>query len=364
MGVYSEAAVAQMREAQAVNAFKFTDLLEFAVNTERNNQNMFNALLELDFQDAVTVQNGGYLTEAEEAKAENKAVAKLKAIGQQIIKALEKFLEMLGTFWKKLVAKVADFTGVNKGLVKKFGSIVVADVKAGLGENSELKLVKYEDKDIFDAPVKKLQEIRAKYVDIFSVADSKEDKGAVNDLVAEAINAIKAEDCTVSDEAIGSVFSEVDVNTYLSDVAYVKNLSKNLVAGYKAQLSAIQQKITEAQAATKKDIAVAKKLLNPVNIVKNKPADEAIINANAKYRICNALNSKFSKLLSQATSVAIKKMSADRAAYIKLGKLALAGKKAASASSDEEKQATQEAAISECFLLELANDEYMEALFA
>ena len=218
MGVYSEAAVAQMREAQAVNAFKFTDLLEFAVNTERNNQNMFNALLELDFQDAVTVQNGGYLTEAEEAKAENKAVAKLKAIGQQIIKALEKFLEMLGTFWKKFVAKVADFTGVNKGLVKKFGSIVIADVKAGLGENSELKLVKYEDKDIFDAPVKKLQEVRAKYVDLFNIAESKEDRGPVKDLVDEAIDAINNEDCSVSDEAVASVFSEVDVNTYYAEI--------------------------------------------------------------------------------------------------------------------------------------------------
>ena len=30
---------------------------------------MFNALLELDFQDAVAVQNGGYLTEAEGEKS-------------------------------------------------------------------------------------------------------------------------------------------------------------------------------------------------------------------------------------------------------------------------------------------------------
>ena len=363
MGVYSEAAAMQMREAQAVDSFRFTDLLEFAVNTERNNQNMFNALLELDFQDAVTVQNGGYITEAEEAKAENKAIAKLKAIGSQIIKALEKFLEMLGTFWKKLVAKVADFTGANKALVKKFGSIEVAKVKAGLGENSELKLVKYEDKDIFEGPLAKLAELRAKNVDLFSIAEDKEDKGSVSDLVDDAVKAIKGEDCTVSEDAMNSVFVEVDVNKYLEDMVYVKNLSKNLVSGYKAQLSAIQSKIAEAQAATKKDIAVAKKLLNPVNLLKNKPADKAIINANAKYRVCNALNAKFSSLLSQATKVAVKKMTVDRAAYIKLGKLAAAGSKAAEA-PEEEKKATQEAALAECYLLEFANDEYMEALFA
>lgn len=363
MGVYSEAAAMQMREAQAVDSFRFTDLLEFAVNTERNNQNMFNALLELDFQDAVTVQNGGYLTEAEEEKAENKAIAKLKAIGSQIIRALEKFLEMLGTFWKKLVAKVQDFTGANKALVKKFGSIVVADVKAGLAEGSELKLVKYEDKDIFDGPLSKVSELRAKYVSLFDIANDKEDKAPVKDLVDEAVEAIKGEDCNVSEDDIKSVFSEVDVNTYLSDMTYVKDLSKNLTAGYKAQLSAIQAKISEAQAATKKDIAVAKKLLNPVNILKNKPADKAIINANAKYRVCNALNSKFSALLSQATKVAIKKMTVDRAAYIKLGKLAQAGKKGAEA-PEEEKKATQEAALAECYLLEFANEEYMEALFA
>ena len=377
MGVYSEAAAMQMREAQAVESFRFTDLLEFAVNTERNNQNMFNALLELDFQEAVAVQNGGYLTEQETEKSENKVIAKIKAIGSQIIKALEKFLETLGTFWNKLVLKVQEFTGRNKKLVTRFGSIVIADVKAGLGENS-MKLTKYEDKDIFSGPLSKISSLRAEYTGLFDIAKTADDKGSVTDLVDEAVKKINGEDCSVSAEEMGNLFNEVDINVYLNDINYVKNLNENLQSGYKSQLAAIQSKITEAQAATKKDIAVAKKLLNPVNLIKNKPADYAVINANAKYRVCNALNAKFTGLLSQATKVAIRKMTVDRAAYIKLGKLADAGKKAAEsgkkseeAKTDEEKKVAQEAAISiqeaavaECFLLELANDEYMEALFA
>jgi hypothetical protein len=61
------------------------------------------------------------------------------------------------------------------------------------------------------------------------------------------------------------------------------------------------------------------------------------------------------KLLGQALKVAVKKMTVDRAAYVKLGS---ACKKA------KVNSAVDEAAMADYAILEFANEQYMEDLFA
>lgn len=425
MGVYSEAAAMQMRDSQAVESFRFTDLLEFAVNTERNNQNMFNALLELDFQEAVAVQNGGYLTEAGEEKSKLKIKAKFKAVVDRIVSALQKFWNMLKTTLAKIKIKFQEFTGANKKLIKA-GRLDAAEL-----EKIATSLKHRKDDLKFTRWTGSTEKFVSKLVDLRTFIDSKvtvkfmapyQGGASLSEEKEAAIKEIRSDKYTYSEKDINEQFVTEPLMTFLTKKDYVSGLYDTLNNGYKDLLGKLQSEILAEMDKVKGYIADAKKLMSEAD---NLPDSDTVVARGAyRYALYNAANAQYSKLLGNAVTLAVKIMTADRASYVKLvsimkqaekqtakedkanAKAASAAEKAnekevkdrqkaahkkaeeltkqakkekAAAAKEEAKKAKEEqpvnasydfsddtidAMISECALLEIANEEFMEKLFA
>lgn len=428
MGVYSEAAAMQMRDAQAVESFRFTDLLEFAVNTERNNQNMFNALLELDFQEAVAVQNGGYLTEAGEEKSKLKIKAKFKAVVDRIVAALQKFWNMLKTTLAKIKIKFQEFTGANKKLLKagRLNASDLKDIAMSLkNRKDDLKFTRWTGTP--EKFVSKLEDLRT-FIDSKVQVKFMAPYGGGANLSEEkeaAIKEIRSDKYTYSEKEISEQFVTEPLMKFLTNEKYVSELFDTLDKGYKDLLGKLQSEILAEMDKVKGYIADAKRLMSDAD--KLPDSDTVVARGAYRYALYNAANAQYSKLLGNAVTLAVRIMTADRASYVKLvsikkaaekqtakadkakAKEASAAEKAnekeirdrqkaaakkadeltkqakkekAAAAKEEAKKAkeaekeqkvnasyefsddTIDAMISECALLELANEEFMETLFA
>ena len=120
MGVYSELAAQKINEQNALENFQFSDLLEFAINIEKSDQAMFDAMLEMDFHEAYVEKGLISLNEGEKIDAAKAAVGK---VWEKIKELLHKFVSMVGTFIAKLKNVYANLTNKNEKLVAKFGDL-------------------------------------------------------------------------------------------------------------------------------------------------------------------------------------------------------------------------------------------------
>ena len=115
MGVYSELAAQRVNEASMLENFQFSDLLEYAINIDRANQSMFDAMLEMDFHEAYVEKGLISINEADEKGAFKAAIGKIAA---RIRELWEKFISVATTFTAKLSNVFAQYSGRNKSLLK------------------------------------------------------------------------------------------------------------------------------------------------------------------------------------------------------------------------------------------------------
>lgn len=144
MGVYSELAAQKIEEQNALENFQFSDLLEFAINIEKSDQAMFDAMLEMDFHEAYVEKGLISLNEGEKIDAAKAAVGK---VWEKIKELIHKFLSMVGTFIAKLKNIYADLTNRNERLIKRFGDLNKDNILKTVGDKKiEVKIVKDKEK--------------------------------------------------------------------------------------------------------------------------------------------------------------------------------------------------------------------------
>jgi len=344
MGVYSTAAAEMYRSQMMLENFKFSDLLEFAVNAERNNQNMFNTLIELDFKEAVENMNGSYLTEGE--KFDN-FKAKAVEIGKKIIEAIKKFMDTIGTAIKKFIIKCQEFFKVNKRLTDQIGDLDTAKLTAIYNKNKDkigdIEFTKFVgDKEQFTKP---LADINAHRIETTSAIYSYiNDHEALFDKFKERVDDLKHQKYTLDDETVSKMFTTVKIGEMVKD-SYITGIKARLVGGFDAMVKDFTKTIEDTKKICNDIIKKTKEDMKNAE----KKSDQATM-LNIKYKYYNAANAQYCKLLSQAISIVVKWMTADRATYAKLGSLS--------------KKYVAESALFECMAIDMVNNNYMTELFA
>jgi hypothetical protein len=141
MGVYSNLAIQKINEQEMLENFQFSDLLEFAINIQKSDQAMFDAMLEMDFHEAYEEKGIISLTEGEKIDAVKAAA---KGIWNKIIEALTKFLTMVKTFLAKISNVFSDLSGKNKALIKAIKELKGREdelLKAAEGKDTKVTIV-------------------------------------------------------------------------------------------------------------------------------------------------------------------------------------------------------------------------------
>lgn len=378
MGVYSSAAAEQLKSASVLENFKFTNLLEFACSTERNNQNMFNALIELDFREAVENMNGSILTEANEGQSTNR----FKAIIDKTIEALKKFGEIIITAIKKLIIRFQEFFKLNDALVVKIGDLDSKKLNAAMdslnAEDSDIEFTKFVGKaESFSETLKKIDDLKKEYrrqytktgnLITFNSDIAEADKAAKmieaqEEFVKDSIDTLKKADYRLDDETVSKMFEKQFIRKYINDNNYVSELKGRISGGFNKLVKELSATVEASKKQNDQDIADLKGRMNNYTTdiqdgksvkVKKEVSDTIARQNNAEYKYFNAMNAQYCKLLSQIITITVNWMTYDRAAYAKLGSIV---KKA-------EKKAKNESFVFECMAIDLANEQFMNTIFA
>ena len=132
MGVYSNLAIQKINEQEMLENFQFSDLLEFAINIQKSDQAMFDAMLEMDFHEAYEEKGIISLTEGEKIDA-IKAAA--KGIWNKIIETLNRFLGIVKTFLAKIDEVFSQLSGKNAKLIETIGPLNYKELLKAVGDN-------------------------------------------------------------------------------------------------------------------------------------------------------------------------------------------------------------------------------------
>ena len=380
MGVYSNLAAQKVSEDAMIGSFSANSLLEFSISVQREEQAMFDAMIEMDFREAYYEHGMITLTEAEKEGGDKAAatgiIAKIKAL-------LEKFIQTISLAIKKFLLKMQDFLKLNDKLVKNIGDLNVDDLKVAFasGKYADVKVTQVNSKkiDVAErlAKLRELEESTKK-----AIEGEKEKKGDAHysDILDKLAN--DAKDLEITDKEFNEQFSEVHIIDLKPE--YYKQIKDDVAKGYKSTVDEITKDVKKAIEDAKK----AKKEL--------KGDDRAYLSA------MNAMYAKFiaayTKLLNVAINTTVKALSAERATYAKLGAIAkkgkndtegrknlaernkkkeefansAAGKELAKDVADAQKfqgagfggAAQDESAMLEMFTIDMLNEEFMDSIFA
>lgn len=310
MGVYSNLAAQKVSEDAMVGSFSANSLLEFSIAVQREEQAMFDAMIEMDFREAYYEHGMITLTEAEKEggvkAAASGIIAKIKAM-------LEKFIQTISLAIKKFVLKMQDFLKLNDKLVKNIGDINIEDLKVAFssGKYADVKVVKVNSKkiDIADK-LKQLRDLEAKAKNDVEAEKEKKENAQYSDILDKLADDVK--EVEVSDKEFNDQFSDIYIIDLAKEPEYVKQIKDDVAKGYKSTVDSVTEDV-------KKAIDDAKKAKKEI-----KGDDRAYLSA------MNAVYAKFiaayTKLLNVAINTTVKALSAERATYAKLGKIAKAGK--------------------------------------
>jgi hypothetical protein len=367
MGVYSDIAAEQLRESQFVENFHFTDLLEFAVNAEVANQRMFNAMIELDFHEAVEKMNGTYITEANDEAADSKKESVIKKLWEKVVAALKKFGEMIAAAAKKFANTLKDLVNVNKQITIHFGDLTAERLaKINTESVKDITFNKYvgpEDFRYFDIKSVK-DEVSQFQTKIYSTKN--ENINTVKDECVEALNKLGS---VVSDNALADVsgggdgkelFKVVKIDEYIKDTTYIANVKENLANGYKKILSVYTDEVKSALEDNKEKIKAVDK---DAKEAKKNGSDRTIAILNARYVVYNKANAIYAKFLRSAIFAARLIITQDRAAYCKLGALVLKAEKAEKSGKKQDQEVQHNNALIECYHIDLLNEQCIESIF-
>ena len=385
MGVYSNLAAQKVSEDAMIGSFSANSLLEFSIAVQREEQAMFDAMIEMDFREAYYEHGVISITEAEKEggvkAAASGIIAKIKAL-------LEKFIQTISLAIKKFVLKMQDFLKLNDKLVKSIGDINTEDLKVefNTGKYADVKIVKVSSKkiDIADK-LKELRDLEAKAKSDIEAEKEKKENAQYGDILDKLDSDVK--DVEVSDKEFSDQFTEIPIINLDKDPEYIKQLKDDVSKGYKSTVDSVTGDV-------KKAIEEAKKAKKDI-----KGDDRAYLSAmNAMYA---KFISAYTKLLNVAINTTVKALSTERATYAKLGKIAKAGanNKEGRKSLDEKKKAQERFANSaagkelakdvedaqkysgvgyasggsydesamialEMFTIDMLNEEFMDSIFA
>jgi predicted transcriptional regulator len=297
MGVYSNLAVQKINEQEMLENFRFSDLLEFAIDIQKSDQAMFDAMLEMDFHEAYESKGIITLTEGEKIDA-LKAAA--KGIWGKIVETLSKFLSIVKTFFAKVSNVFAELSGKNKMLVEKIGPLDQKKLLTAVGDN-ESQVTIIDQPDAFKRNLlSRIDKVR----------------NAMNKAVAGDTDSIKSDiesDIKNLHSAIEENFVKVSIKDSISKV----NL-KNLYNSVKSP--EIDKDLKNTVDKLIEDIET-----NISKFKKDKDGEEVSQEDRAKYsNIISGLNicmSGATKIFSVIKSYFARKVAAERALYTKYGTL-------------------------------------------
>lgn len=363
MGVYSTIAAEQFKENQMIENFHFTDLLEFAVNTEVANQRMFNAMIELDFHEAVEKMNGSYLTEAETETADAKKDNIIKKLADKIFAALRRFGELLSAFIGRVSKALKDFLDGNKMLASKFGSLTADRVSLiDVSKYTDVKFEKYigdEDYKFFGS-VKDLKKIVSDFQTV--IYGTKTDEvAAKKDEILEQLKSISEKS---NEEEISKMFKkEVSFADMVKDTDYLKKISDNMTSGYKGILKVYSNEIEDAKKDNNSKMKEVQKDLKEAKSAEEKARKIAIL--EARYQVYNTANAIYAKFLRAAIVMAKRVISDDRRTYCTIGAAVLAAEKAANKKTKDNAnvEVQHNNALIESYQIAIANEEFMNSIF-
>ena len=115
MGVYTNMAANYVNK---IGDNPVLESLQFSLDMQKADHAMFEALIELDFDEVYQEAGLSVYTEAE-AKSGRKF--SLKAIKDKVVAYINKFINMIKQFAAKIIAKIQDIFNKDKKLVKKYG---------------------------------------------------------------------------------------------------------------------------------------------------------------------------------------------------------------------------------------------------
>lgn len=399
MGLYSNIAANQIKVQEFSKNFSNFGLLEFAINCEQNNQRMFDTMIELDFQEAVNNMSGKYLTEAEESKTEEKKAGVVKGLLEKIKQFFKKFVDTIVAAVSKFKQNFLQFIKANERLTKKIGKLDASKLKDALNNFEDLKS-KYKDvkfakfqgdnaynalgndakeinkiredaeKEIFNIPfddvvISRTMADEAKEINL---ADFQE---KVNKCVKDAKDKLKKFDTYWFESDIKKAFfTEVEIDKYISDSSYVDALFDNINGGYKKMSDEINAVVYIAEEAKNQAERFIKEELKQNEAIKKSQKnvsayyDVSISRDHAVLAVSSFTSAKFAKLLSMGIRIAVERFKNDRASYAKLGAIKLAAEKKAKDSNKNTEAKTESALMLEFVAIDLANNEFVESIFA
>lgn len=292
MGVYSNLAVQKINEQEMLENFQFSDLLEFAIDIQKSDQAMFDAMLEMDFHEAYESKGIITLTEADKENAVKVAV---KNIWGKIVQVLNKFLSLVKTFVAKISNKYAKLSDKNQQLVERIKtpikSTIIEKIK---GKNIQVTALNVD----VDVVNNKIEE----YLKIYERVKSESDiSGEVKTFVSKL-------------DATNQYFTKIDLEKFLDKKENEISKLRDRVADPEKELNDTLSEIKALQQMVSKDITDYEKDAN-----NEKSSDDARAEASRIARNLNAVLDGCTKLLSFVTSFYAHKAACDRAIYTKIG---------------------------------------------
>jgi hypothetical protein len=292
MGVYSNLAVQKINEQEMLENFQFSDLLEFAIDIQKSDQAMFDAMLEMDFHEAYESKGIITLTEADKENAVKVAV---KNIWGKIVEVLKRFLGMIKTFIAKISNKFAELSGKNKQLVER----IKVPIKSVIIE-------KIKGKDIQVTALNVAVDVVKNKIDAFLKVYEKADGGS--DIAGEVKTLLSGLDAT------DQYFTKIDLEKYLDQDKFEMADLRDRVADPKKELNDALSEVETLQQMVSDDITeYEKKAKN------EKSSDDDRAEANRIARNLNVVLDGCTKLLSFITSFYARKAACERAIYTKIG---------------------------------------------
>ena len=291
MGVYSNLAVQKINEQEMLENFQFSDLLEFAIDIQKSDQAMFDAMLEMDFHEAYESKGIITLTEADKENAVKVAV---KNIWGKIVEVLNKFLDVVKTFVAKISNKFAELSGKNKQLVER----IKTPIKSTIIEKIKGKNIQVTALNV-DVDVIK-NKINA-FLKVYEKADSGSDVSGEVKTLLSGLN------------GVDQYFTKMDLVKYLDKIE-ISELRDKVDDPKKDLNKVIKDDIEPLQAMLSDDI---KKYNEDAN--KEDSSDDARAKASRTASNINIVLDGCTKLLSFVTSFYARKAACERAIYTKIG---------------------------------------------
>ena len=292
MGVYSNLAVQKINEQEMLENFQFSDLLEFAIDIQKSDQAMFDAMLEMDFHEAYESKGIITLTEADKENAVKVAV---KNIWGKIVEVLKRFLGMVKTFIAKITNKFAELSGKNQQLVERIKtpdkSTIIEKIK---GKDIQVTALNVA----VDVVNNKIEEFLKVYARVKSESDI---SGEVKTLVSKL-------------DATDQYFTKIDLEKFLDKKENEIAKLRDRVAEPKKELNNALSEIDALQQMVSNDITNYEK-----DAQNEKSSDDARAEANRIAKNLNVVLDGCTKLLSFVTSFYARKAACDRAIYTKIG---------------------------------------------